>query len=75
MWYLGIWFSGGLNSGRLMVGLCDLKGPFQPKLFYSVICGPADLPRTLPGLFNHKCLGLKRDWRLKVFIQTIACVV
>jgi len=24
------WFSGGLGNVRLMVGLDDLKGPFQP---------------------------------------------
>jgi len=35
MWYLGIWFSGGLGSVRLMVGLNDLKGPFQSKWFYN----------------------------------------
>jgi len=33
MWRLGTWFSGGLGSVRLTVGL-DLKGLFQPKLFY-----------------------------------------
>ena len=32
-WHLGTWFSGGLGSVRLMVGLDDLKGPFQPKRF------------------------------------------
>ena len=30
MWCLGTWFSGGLGSVRLTVGL-DLKGLFQPK--------------------------------------------
>jgi len=29
--HLGTWFSGGLGSVRLMVGLDDLKGVFQPK--------------------------------------------
>ena len=30
----GTWFSGGLGSVRLTVGLDDLKGLFQPKRFY-----------------------------------------
>jgi len=34
MWQLGTWFSGGLGSVRLMIGPDDLKGLFQPKLFY-----------------------------------------
>ena len=34
MWCLGTWFSGGLGSIRLTLGLDDLKGPFQPKWFY-----------------------------------------
>jgi len=34
MWCLGTWFSGGLGSVRLMVGLSDLKVLFQPKWFY-----------------------------------------
>ena len=34
MWRLGTWFRGGLGSVRLMVGLDDLKGLFQPKRFY-----------------------------------------
>jgi len=29
IWCLGTWFSGGLGSVRLMVGLSDLKGLFQ----------------------------------------------
>ena len=33
MWCLGTWFSGGLDSVRLMVGLDDLRGLFQPKQF------------------------------------------
>lgn len=28
--HLGAWFSGGLGSAGLMVGLGDLKGPFNP---------------------------------------------
>ncbi|KAK4811143.1 hypothetical protein QYF61_019774 [Mycteria americana] len=31
---LGTWYSGGLGSARLTVGLDDLKGLFQPKRFY-----------------------------------------
>ncbi|KAK4832046.1 hypothetical protein QYF61_020561, partial [Mycteria americana] len=30
-----MWFSGGLGSVRLMVGLDDLKGLFQPKRFFA----------------------------------------
>ena len=33
MWSLGTWFSGGLGSVRLMIGL-NLKGTFQHKWFY-----------------------------------------
>lgn len=33
MWYLGTWFSGGLGSSGLRVGL-DLRGIFQPKHFH-----------------------------------------
>ena len=33
-WHLGTWFSGGLGSLRLTVGLDDLKALFQPKRFY-----------------------------------------
>jgi len=36
MWYLGTWFSGGLVSVRLMIGL-DLKGFFQLKRFYNSV--------------------------------------
>jgi len=36
-WHLGTWFSGGLDSVRLEYGLNDLKGLFQPKLFYDSI--------------------------------------
>ena len=47
MWCLGTWFSGGLGSARLKVGLDDLKGLFQPKQFYDSMdgaspCLPAD---------------------------------
>ena len=31
---LGTWFSGGIDSVRLMVGLDDLDGLLQPKQFY-----------------------------------------
>jgi len=34
---LGTWFSGGFGSVRLMVGLDDLTGLFQHKLFYDSI--------------------------------------
>jgi len=33
----GTWFSGGLGSARLMVGLDDLKGLFHPKWFYDSV--------------------------------------
>jgi len=34
MWCVGTWFSGGLGSTRLMVGLGDLKDLLQSKYFY-----------------------------------------
>jgi len=37
MWHLGTQFSGGLCSVRLMVGLDDVRGPFQPKQFYDSV--------------------------------------
>jgi len=33
---LGTWFSGGIGSVRLMVGL-DLEGLLQPKWFYDSV--------------------------------------
>ena len=39
MWCLGTRFIGGLGNIRLIVGLKDLRGLFQPKLFYdSIFC-------------------------------------
>lgn len=38
MWHLGTRFTGGLGCVGLVVGLDNLKGLFQPKLFhYSVV--------------------------------------
>lgn len=37
---LGMWFSGGLSSIRLMVGQGDLKGLFWPRWFYELWCYP-----------------------------------
>lgn len=37
---LGIWFSGGLSSVRMMVGWGDLKGLFWPKWLYELWCYP-----------------------------------
>jgi len=34
---LGMWFSGGIDSIRLMVGLYDLEGLLQPKRFYDYV--------------------------------------
>lgn len=34
---IGTWLSSGLGSIRLMVGLDDLKGLFQPKQFYNSV--------------------------------------
>jgi len=50
MWCLGTQFIGGLGSARLTVALDDLKGPFQPKLFYSMILDISHCP-TLAGIF------------------------
>lgn len=36
MWCLRTWFSCGPGSVRLLVGLDDLKGLFQPKRFYVI---------------------------------------
>ena len=46
MWHLGTWFSGGVGSVRLSVGLNDLKGLFQSKLFYDSMNMP---PSRLSG--------------------------
>lgn len=46
MWHLGTWFSGGIGSVVLMVGL-DLKGLFRHKrLFYD-------------SVVNDHCFGLR----------------
>lgn len=37
MWHLGTWSTGGLRSAALIVGLDNLKGPFQPKRVYDSI--------------------------------------
>lgn len=36
-WQLGTWFIGRLGSVRLMFGLGELKGVFQPKLSCDVV--------------------------------------
>ena len=48
-WCLGTWFSGGLCSIRLTVGLDDLKGLLQSKRFYDsrIPCLPEPLGLTL----------------------------
>lgn len=49
MWHLRIWFNGRLDSVRLMIGLSDIKGVFQPKGFYgSVIVWPEGMSEELP---------------------------
>ena len=55
MWCLGTWFTGGLGSAQLTVGLDDLKGLFQPKQFYDSICSSAmDLIHmTYTGFIEH----------------------
>ena len=42
MWRLGMRSGGGLVSSRLAVVLDDLKGLFQPELFYDSV--PSALP-------------------------------
>lgn len=37
MWCLGIWFSSGLGSVRLKVGLDDFKSLFQHKQSYNCV--------------------------------------
>jgi len=37
MLHFGTWFSGGLGSGKLMIGLNYLKSLFQPKQDYDCI--------------------------------------
>ena len=51
MWHLGTWFSGGVGSARLAVGLGDLKGLFQPKQFYDSMVTDAILTRSTPVYF------------------------
>jgi len=34
---LGTWFTGTIDSGRLVVGLDDLEGLLQPKRFYDSV--------------------------------------
>ena len=55
MWCLGTWFSGGLGSARLTVGLDDLKGLFQPKLFYDSMILYLDIYSTLMNTLS--CLA------------------
>lgn len=37
MWHFGTWVKGGLGSVGGLVGLDELKGVFQPKLFYNSV--------------------------------------
>lgn len=49
MWYLGTWFSGSPGRARLVVGLDDLRGLFQPKWSYeSVYQQSTDLDESTP---------------------------
>ena len=58
MWCLGTWFSGGLGSVTFKVGLDDLKGLFQPKLFYeSMINVPEVNQTTHPSIILLQHVG------------------
>lgn len=35
MWHMGTWVNGGLGSAGSLVGLDNLRGVFQNKLFYN----------------------------------------
>lgn len=37
MWHLGTWFSSGIGSGGLVIGLNDVNGLFQSKCFYNSV--------------------------------------
>lgn len=49
MWRSGAWFSGGCGSARLMVGLGDHKGLFQPQWFHDsvALCKAVHAARSL----------------------------
>lgn len=44
IWCFGTQFSGGFSSVRLMVGLNDLRGLFQPKYFYDSMVSSSKIP-------------------------------
>lgn len=51
MWHLGTWFSGGLNSVKLMVGLNDINSLFQSKWFHNSTFGTRRLQHPY---FKHQ---------------------
>ena len=67
MWHLGTWFSGGLGSVRLTVGLNDLKGLYDSKFRASTcaqhprVPGP---PAETPGRWETLSAG--KDEELQV---------
>lgn len=54
--HLGMWLSGGLGHVRLMVGLNDLKGSFQPKQYHD------------SSYYNESCLRVDSKVRLSLSI-------
>jgi len=48
---LGTWFSGEIDSVRLMVGLNDLDGLLQPKRFYDSVLNYSDQLQKLTEQF------------------------
>lgn len=77
MCHLRTWFSGGLGSVRLIVGLNDLKGIFQPKLFYNSLkkhnnYEKEEIEEGEAQDVGRSCKGAKG---LMVRIRTCACYV
>lgn len=62
MWHSGTWFTGGLGSARLIVGLHDLRNLFQLKWLHD--CLSVNAPAT-PSQSNNSpkgCLVLQWRW-------------
>ncbi|KAM9654822.1 uncharacterized protein ACIBXB_007132 [Morphnus guianensis] len=57
------WFSGGLGSVRLTVGLHYLKGLFQPKQFYDSSISPQYLFYSLPPIVPRTVWGRREEER------------
>lgn len=70
MWCSRTWLSGGLGSAMLTAGSDDLKGFFQPKIFYdyfifcqNTIYSASTFTATPTLCVSNKFLGPKRDYK------------